>query len=332
VAPPHGHAARARRRVPVLLSGPRIVFFGGKGGVGKTTLAAARAVELADVGRRTLLVSTDPAHSTSDILETPLGPDVRAVTEALSALELDPDAEADRYVADVKARIRDATPPRLWSEVERQIDLARVSPGAREAALFDRMARILEHEAAAFDTVVFDTAPTGHTLQLLALPEMMQEWIAGLIGRRKKLNAVGRMWQNVGGPVGRGTNGPADPVLAALEARQGRFARAREILTDPSQTAFNFVVIPERLPIVETERAVAALDRHRIPVGTIFVNQVLPADAAGDFLEERRRRQRTHLEYLAAAFAAHRTVHVPLHPHDIVGLDALRRLASGAGA
>jgi arsenite-transporting ATPase len=311
----------------VLLNGPRVLFFGGKGGVGKTTLAAAHALARADAGRTVLLVSTDPAHSTSDVLETSLGPDPRPVTDGLRALEIDPDEEADRYVTDVKARIRDATPPRLWGEVERQIDLARVSPGAREAALFDRVARILEHEATGFDHVVFDTAPTGPTLQLLSLPEMMQAWIGGLIGRRKQLNAVGRMWKNVTAERPDAAD-RADPVLRALEERQTRFVRARVTLTDPDTTRFDFVVLPERLPIVETERAVAALDRYRIPVGTVLVNQVLPADAGGAFLEQRRERQRVYLDRIRTAFGRHPMVHIPLRPHDIVGLAALRELAS----
>jgi arsenite-transporting ATPase len=311
----------------VLLSGPRILFFGGKGGVGKTTLAAAHAVALADAGRRTLLVSTDPAHSTSDVLETTLGPDAREVAGALWAMEIDPDEEADRYVADVKARIRDSTPPRLWGEVEHQIDLARVSPGAREAAMFDRVARILEGDGPAFDGLVFDTAPTGHTLQLLSLPEMMQAWIGGLIGRRKKLNAVGRMWRNVRADEADG----GDPVLRALEARRERFVRARATLTDPATTVFHFVVIPERLPIVETERAVETLDRYRIPVGTVFVNQVLPASGDGAFLAQRRERERPYLDHIAATFGSHPVVHIPLQAHDVVGLAALRSLAGVIG-
>jgi arsenite-transporting ATPase len=315
----------------MLLNGPRVLFFGGKGGVGKTTLAAAYAVAAADAGTKTLLVSTDPAHSTSDVLETALGPEPQPVTEGLWAIEIDPEQEADRYVADVKARIADTTPPRLWAEVERQIDIARVSPGAREAALFDRVARILETETD-YDRLIFDTAPTGQTLQLLSLPEMMQAWMSGLIGRRKKLNVAARMWRNVAGAVkpegGHDAQQDSDPVLTALEARRNRFMRTRTVLTDAAQTAFHFVVIPERLPILETERAVAVLRQYEIPVGDVFVNRVLPGDAEGAFVARRRERQEEYLARIGAAFADRAVHYVPLFDRDIVGLSALRALRS----
>ena len=150
-----------------------VVFFGGKGGVGKTTLAATMALEAAREGHRTLLVSTDPAHSTSDVLDTRLGGEAREVRPRLWALEIDPAEEADRYIDDVKARIADSTPPRLMAEVERQIDIARVTPGAEESALFDRFTRIAEEAGDTWDRLIFDTAPLGHTLRLLALPELM---------------------------------------------------------------------------------------------------------------------------------------------------------------
>ena len=315
----------------MLLNGPRVLFFGGKGGVGKTTLAAAHAVASADAGTKTLLVSTDPAHSTSDVLEAALGPEPQPVTEGLWAIEIDPEQEADRYVADVKARIADTTPPRLWGEVERQIDIARVSPGAREAALFDRVARILETETA-YGRLIFDTAPTGQTLQLLSLPEMMQTWMSGLIGRRKKLNVAAKMWRNVAGSVKAKEGGDqeqdADPVLAALEARRNRFMHTRSMLTDAAQTTFHFVVIPERLPILETERAVAVLDQYGIPVGDVFVNRVLPAEVEGAFLARRRERQQEYLARITTAFAKHPVHHVPLIDRDVVGLGALRELFS----
>ena len=311
----------------MLLSPARIQFFGGKGGVGKTTLAAAHAVAFAEAGARTLLISTDPAHSTSDVLATPLGPDPGRVEGLLWAMEIDPAHEADRYVADVKARIQDTTPPRLWQEVERQIDVARISPGAQEAALFERVARMLETDTADYDRVIFDTAPTGQTLQLLSLPEMMQAWMTGLIGRRKKLNAIARIWRASGARDAARADGRSDdPVLAALEARHARFVRARAILTDASTTVFHFVVLPEQLPVAETERAVTALDKYGIPVGAVYVNRVLPRDAEGAFLAQRRERQRGYLDRIAKTFSRHPVLHVPLQAHDVVGLPSLRAL------
>ena len=232
----------------------RVSFLGGKGGVGKTTIASAAALSAADAGQRTLLVSTDPAHSTSDVLELQLGSDIRAITANLDALELDPEREAALYIADVKDRLAEAVPPRLVAEVERQIDIAKVSPGAEEAALFERFARVLE-ESGGYERVVFDTAPTGQTLRLLGLPELMTVWMSGLIQRRRKVSALGRMWRNVAG-ASAGSDADSDPVLTALEQRRDRFVRAREVLTDPEQTCFLFVLTPQRLPILETARAV----------------------------------------------------------------------------
>jgi len=326
VAPENGDARGPRWRVPLLLSDAPTLFFGGKGGVGKTTLAAAAAVASGDLGQRTLLVSTDAAHSTSDVLACRLGPEPQRVEGALWAMEIDPAREADHYIAGVKSRIADTTPPRLWSEVERQIDVARVSPGAEEAALFDRFTRILEEEARDYDRVVFDTAPTGQTLRLLSLPELMQAWIGGLIGRRRQLNVAARMWRNVAGAAAGSTESLDDPVLRALEERRARFVRARALLTDARRTAFHFVLTPERLPLLETERAVRTLDKYRIPVGAVFANQVLPRESASGFLARRREQERGYLERIVAAFPGRRVYRVPLAEHDVVGTEALRRL------
>ena len=310
----------------------RTLFFGGKGGVGKTTVASAFALMSADRGDRTLLVSTDPAHSTSDILERRLTGEPQQVVDSLWAMEIDPEHEVDAYIADVKARVADSVPPRLAGEVERQIDIARVSPGAEESALFDRFTRILEHEARDYDRVVFDTAPTGHTLRLLSLPETMTAWIAGLISHRKKVNILGRMWRNVAGAgAGAGTGTGShddrdDPVLRVLNERKHRFEEARKLVTDAERASFAFVVIPERLPILETGKAVRALDKYHIPVGGVFVNRVLPDHAEGEFLQRRREREKGYLEDIAATFTTHPIQHVPLMEADVVGVAALREI------
>jgi arsenite/tail-anchored protein-transporting ATPase len=302
-----------------------ILFFGGKGGVGKTTLAAAYAIVSAESGARTLLVSTDPAHSTADVLDRPLGAEPVEVLPRLHAMEIDPEAETDRYIRDVKDRVAEVTSPRLLREVEREIDVARVSPGAEEAALFDRFAELMQLAGTEYDRVLFDTAPTGHTLRLLSLPELMTAWIEGLVGRRRKVNALGRMWRNVAGAAASATR-EADPVLEILERRRDRFRRARAIVTDRERTAFVFVLTPERLPILETRKAVTALDRYRIPVGAVIINRVLPADAEGSFLQQRREREAVYLDEIRDAFHAHPRIHVPLLATDVHGIPALRRV------
>lgn len=305
-----------------------VLFFGGKGGVGKTTLAAAFAVLAAEQGARTLLVSTDPAHSTSDIFEIPLGPQPRSVGRRLWALEIDPAREVDDYIADVKERIAEATTPRLLEEVERQIDIARVSPGAEEAALFDRFARIIQDLGERYDRIVFDTAPTGQTLRLLSLPELMTAWISGLIAHRRKVNVLGRMWRNVSGSETQGADSGSDRVLHALEERKQRFERARRLMTDTHRTAFVFVVVAERLPLLETRKAVNTLGKHGIPIGAVIVNKVLPESAEGEFLARRRDHQRKYLDRIGEEFAGYRLYRVPLLEDDIVGMPALRQLIS----
>ncbi len=303
-----------------------VLFFGGKGGVGKTTLASTVALLAARQGHRTLLVSTDPAHSTADVLEAELGPDPSEVQPGLWAMEIDPSLEADRYIAEVKIRIADATPPRLAAEVERQIDIARVTPGAEESALFDRFTRIADEAGTRYDRLLFDTAPLGHTLRLLALPELMSAWISGLISRREKVNVLGRMWRNVAGAAAGSVSEREDPVLAALRERQQRFDRARSLITDPERSGFVFVVTAEHLPVAETERSVATLEKYGIPVAGILLNQIVTEDSAAGVSSARREQQAVYVDRVRTLFARYPVHEIPLLDGKLHGLEALDRL------
>jgi arsenite-transporting ATPase len=292
--------------------------------VGKTTLAAATALRAAAQRRRTLLVSTDPAHSISDALRAELGPVPTQVQPELWAVEIDPAGEADRYIEEVKHRIADTVPPRLSAEVERHFDIARMTPGAEEAALFDRFTRFMDMVGSEYDRIVFDTAPLGYTLRLLSLPEHLQLWISGLIDRRRKVNVLQRMWEN----VSFGTRRPdpprqEDPVLAALEERKQRFERARRALMDPKLTGFVFVVVPEWLAVAETERGLAALERHAIPVAAVITNRVVNDDAGGVFAPGRREKETTVLADIDRRFARYTQARVSELDGDLRGVAAL---------
>ena len=304
----------------------RILFFGGKGGVGKTTCATAFALLASEAGQRTLLVSTDPAHSTGDILETELGPSERRITEHLWALEIDSEKAAAEYIDRVRIHLLRVAPEHLRAEMERQVEIARVSPGAEEAALFDRVAELVLTVHDQYDLVVFDTAPTGHTLRLLTLPELLQAWIDGLLERRKRVNELSTMWRQmtVGGSPDEETT---DPVEKILTARRRKFFQMRELLLSPGETAFVFVLLAERLPILETAKAVDMLRRFKVPVGGLVVNRILPESSGGHpFLAARKEQEQRYMIEIEETFPDLPRIELPLLPHDVVGPDALQEI------
>lgn len=303
-----------------------IVLLSGKGGVGKTTLAAATALRVAGDGQRTLLVSTDPAHSTSDALGLPLRSTPTRVTEHLDALEIDPEQAAAEHLAGVEEAVADRVDPDLWPQVRRHLRMAKDSPGMVESATFERVAALFERCPGEYDRLVVDTAPTGHTLRLLALPALLQAWVDGLTRQRERVTGAQRMLRNLAGDDQPGD----DPVLARLRDRRQRLTRAAERLRH--DTAVWLVLVAERLPIEETGRALEQLTRQEIAVAGLLVNRVLPPEADGSFLAERRAQQRTYLEEIEQRFSAHRQVTVPQLPRDVARRADLERLAAALGA
>ncbi|HEY5649666.1 MAG TPA: TRC40/GET3/ArsA family transport-energizing ATPase, partial [Nitrospiria bacterium] len=275
----------------------KLVFFGGKGGVGKTTCASAYALKAAQCGKKTLLVSTDLAHSLSDLFGLPIGGRATELDSGLTGLEIDPDREAQVYLDRIRSGFSHRLDPEAARTFSRQLDLAAASPGSQEAALFDKITDLILQAGGAYDLVVFDTAPTGQTLRLLMLPEMMGSWIDSLTTQRSKVSAFFKMFTRVSG-----NPDMEDPILELLKKRRGKFSRCREVLTDPNQTGFYFVLIPEKLPILETQNAIPRLEKFGIPISGMIINRLLPSDADGEFLEKRREQEKSYLAEINSIF------------------------------
>jgi arsenite-transporting ATPase len=298
----------------------KVIFFGGKGGVGKTTSASAFAIGAAKRGKKTLLVSTDPAHNTGDIFEEPIGAKEKQIMTNLWALEVDSHRESHRYIDQVKDNIRQVVSPKMMQEINRQIDIASVSPGAEEAALFDRLVEIILDGYNQYDIVVFDTAPTGHTIRLLSLPELMGAWIDGMLQRRQKSNEM-HAW------LSDGDEAKEDPIFQVLNRRKQKFAEARKIMLDPLLTSFIFVMIPEKLPMVETHKAIQMLQKHEIPIEMIIVNRILPEDLSDPFFIRRKERENLYLEQMKDMFAEQNLHYIPMLEYDVHGTSALEKIA-----
>jgi arsenite-transporting ATPase len=292
----------------------KVVFFGGKGGVGKTTSASAFALAASHAGRRVLLVSTDPAHSTSDIFERPIGPEPIQLLPNLHALEIDGAFESQRYVTKVKENIRGLFGHHILKEANRQIDLAASMPGAEEMALFDRIGALTRGEDDRFDLVIFDTAPTGHTLRLIKMPELMEAWIRALSRSRRAMLGIDQ-------------DDATDPVMLSLGARLEHLREFRARLLSPRQCAFVLVLVAERLPIEETARAIEQLEEAGVNIGGLIVNRILPATSPDPFLRSRHAQEVVYLDEIERRFAKHARVRVPQLASDVHGVPTLERLA-----
>ncbi|WP_345894708.1 ArsA family ATPase [Methylonatrum kenyense] len=321
----------------------RIVFVGGKGGVGKTSVASALAVLAARRGLRVLVISTDPAHSLGDAVDRPIGNRITGITAGVWGLEIDPDEQARDHIRAVSEHMKQLAAPDMHAELDRQMALAAHSPGAAEAALLERVARLILEQRDNYDLLIFDTAPTGHTLRLLSLPEAMAAWTDGLISHNRRSEQLGKVLKHLT-PEGMRAEVPTpfdepdtDP-FAGMETRTRRIAetllerrrlfhRTRRLLTNPAETAFVFVLTPERLPIVETRRAVDALRQFDIPVLGAIVNRVLPEAADGDFLRRRKQQEAVYLQAIADDLRGLDAIHLPMLETDIGGLEQLDELA-----
>ncbi|HBN15041.1 MAG TPA: arsenic-transporting ATPase, partial [Pseudohongiella sp.] len=207
-----------------LANSRQILFFGGKGGVGKTTVSAATALAAADQGKNVLLVSTDPAHNLGHLFDRRIGPKPVKLASGLDGLELDPEKTVDRHLEEVTAALRRMMPAHLSGEIDKHMELSRDAPGMQEAAMLERIAEVIE-QASDYDLVVFDTAPSGHTARLMALPEMMSAWTEGLIKRRDKADSFSAVLKSLARDSSVGANALGDEPAQQDQDRESRIRR-----------------------------------------------------------------------------------------------------------
>ena len=327
--------------VPRGVDAPEYVLYGGKGGVGKTTCAAATALASARAGTATLVASTDPAHSLSDTLETDIPSEPTRIREdvPLSAVEIDPEAAAEGPFAPGEG-------PETGVDSEAAGGLGGTGgmgellggghplsggamPGADEAAAVQVLLEYLDDPR--FDRVVVDTAPTGHTLRLLELPDVMDSMVGRLLAFREKLSGMAGGLGNLFG----GDDADVESGVDDLQELSARIERLRAALRDPARTDFRVVMVPEEMSVVESERLVDRLEGFGIPAGTLVVNRisedfsgvadfdpewfVSPDTEDCEFCRRRWEVQRTALERAQDLFRGREVKRVPLFAEPVHG-------------
>ncbi|NVM36556.1 MAG: ArsA family ATPase [Candidatus Lokiarchaeota archaeon] len=316
-----------------LLLNLKIIMFGGKGGVGKTSCAASSAIWAAEHGRNTLIISTDPAHSLGDSLGVELPPGIPTPIEDidnLTALEINPKANMEDFKSLTEINpLEDMGMGDMMGGMPLLGDLEDLTsmnpPGIDEALAFGKILEFIETEHD-YDLVIFDTAPTGHTLRFLGLPETLSGWIGKLIKMRMRLGkmfgALKRMFTR--------EEKKTDNSLEVLERLNQSIINAREDMTNPIKNSFVVVMIPEEMAILETGRLLNELIKYDIPVSNIIVNQLYQdTTELCDFCKSRREMQQKNLTKIQEIFREklHKIlIEVPLFKEEIREYEKLKEI------
>jgi arsenite-transporting ATPase len=304
----------------------RILLFTGKGGVGKTTAAAATAVFAASRGSKTLVLSTDPAHSLADAFDVDLGPEPVEIDTGLYGQQVDTQRAFEASWRDVQHYLRDILEQGGVDPLEAE-ELT-VLPGAEEVlALLELRAQVASGR---WDTVVVDCAPTGETLRLLALPEALRWWMRRMFPpERRVLRTLRPVLSHLAGlPF------PPDAVFAAVDRLSDELAEVRDLLVDPGVTSVRLVLTPESVVVAEARRTLTSLSLYGYRVDGVVANRVFPD--GGDTLDTWRagwvEAQRHQLDEVATSFPGLPVWRAGYAAAEPVGLDALSALATAAYA
>ena len=301
-------------------------FFGGKGGVGKTVLAGATALWLAQQGKRTLLASTNPVHSLSSLLDQDVfgKPTPVAGTSNFMAYEIDTHDTIERSKQEIREKIN-------WflkyadikTKADEFVESATMNPAFEESAMFENMIDLMFEDK--YEAYVFDTAPTANARRLLGMSSVYSMWVNKMLKSREEAKSLREL-------LSYSRKEEKDPLMGYLLNLQERMKHAKELLTDPKLTAFFFVTLPEALPIAVISRFINWFNEFGIPVGGVVVNMVIDdshvADDAPDFVKNRIEMQADYMKVIANTFTGEVRAIIPLFETEVRGVEMLHRTAN----
>lgn len=305
----------------------RYIMFGGKGGLGKTTFSAATAYWLASQGKKVLVFSVDPQASLSDIFQNDIfGKGPVKIMENLWAQEIDADKHIKAYQNEIRQKILDMYGfDKVPDEIEQYIQAASAEPAMEESAIFDAVVDIVV--GGEYDYYIYDLVPLGHALYYLSMAKVYDEWINKITKLREEM----REYEEMVSRMKREKEMEEDQILTELQFIRSRINASASILTDKLKTGFFFVVIPEEMILIDTNKAAELFAKFDVPIMGYIVNRVVPHELLQQnippYLRNRIEMQDKYLEQIETMFGKKVVAHVPELERDVTGLDMIRQLA-----
>ena len=302
-------------------------MFGGKGGLGKTTFSAATGFWLAEQGKKVLVFSVDPQASLSDIFQQDIfGKGAVKIKDNLWAQEFDADSHIKAYQQEIRQKILDLYGfTEVPEEVENYIQAASAEPAMEESAIFDAVVDIVV--TGSYDYYIYDLVPLGHALYYLSMAKVYDEWINKITKLRQEMGE----YEQVANVMKRQKVTEEDQILQELQYIKGRINASSSILTDREKTAFFFVVVPEEMIILDTQKAAELFAKFDVPIAGYVVNRVIPTELAQqnvpEYLKNRITMQQKYLAQIDRTLGNQVLARVPELERDVTGLAAIERLA-----
>jgi arsenite-transporting ATPase len=300
----------------------RVIVHTGKGGVGKTSVSAATALRCAEMGLKTIVISTDTAHSLADSLETTIGPEPILIAPNLWAQEVDARYSMDKYWGKIQRYLTSLFTQRGVEDIV--AEEVTILPGLEEGAHLLWINQYVQ--SGEYDVLVVDAAPTAETLRLLSLPDVTRWWFERILmltrGAAKILRPINSL-------LGRSNeNVPQDDAWNEVRNLFDTLDKVRQLLSDPEVSSIRLVVNPEKMVIKETQRTYTYLNLYGYATDAIICNRIIPDEVTDPYFAGAKTRQKENIVFIGEAFGELPMMRAPMFGHEVGGMDALRQLAT----